>query len=122
MAKDDYDVLVFKILTYLYGVMQRKAFFSKEGLNKLFPEDISEEYLLDVFRLMTASELIEGLSFVKVWGNEYVLSSDLEDMTITGDGVQYLLNNSKMCKIKAAFLKAAPSAVVSLVKLVFCIP
>ena len=64
MAKDDYDVLVFKILTYLYGVMQRKAFFSKEGLNKLFPEDIPEEYLLDIFRLMTASGLIEGLTFV----------------------------------------------------------
>ena len=64
MAKDDYDVLVFKILTYLSGVMQRKACFSKEGLNNLFPEDIPEEYLLDIFRLMTASGLIEGLTFV----------------------------------------------------------
>ena len=99
--------------------MQRKYLFTKEGLHKLFPEDVSEEYLLDIFRLMTASNLIEGLTFVKVWGNEYVLANDVENMTITGEGIQYLLNNSKMRQIKEAFLNTTPNIIVALVKRVF---
>lgn len=46
MAKDDYDVVVFKISTYLYACMKRKIFFgvdtfnatiSMKNINEAFP-------------------------------------------------------------------------------------
>lgn len=53
MARDDYNFLVFKVLTYLYGYLQRKFPFEKEVfLRKLITLKVSEEYLSDVLRMM----------------------------------------------------------------------
>lgn len=53
MPRDDYNFLVFKVLTYLYGCLQRKFLFEKEVfLRKLITLKVSEEYLSDVLRMM----------------------------------------------------------------------
>lgn len=48
MAKDDYDVLVFKILLYYYGVLKREIAYTDVSFKAAIKyKDISEEYLSD---------------------------------------------------------------------------
>lgn len=68
--------------------------------------------------MMTRENLIEGLYFIKAWGNTYILVSDLADMHITSEGIHYVLDNDKMRKIKDKVLESAPGTVFELVKLV----
>lgn len=119
MARDDYNFLVFKVLTYLYGCLQRKFPFEKEVfLRKLITLKVSEEYLCDVLRMMQQEELIEGLVFIKAWGNEYLLANEYSDMRITVHGTRYLLENDKMEKVKKFVLEGTPGAIMEIVKLV----
>lgn len=114
MAKDDYHVIVYKILLYLYGVMQRKIVFSHDAFNKLIERsDIKEEYLANILRLMQSEGLIEGGAFKKAWGHEYIMISDLEDLQITADGIRYLKENSTMNKVMKS-LKDTPGLASSL--------
>lgn len=120
MAKDDYDVLVFKILTYLYACFKRKCSFEQVVFYKtLLPGDLAPEYLTDILRCMCDEGYITGLHFVRAWGGEYVLANGPEDMRITPAGIHYLKDNSKMQKIKNAILDAAPGMLAELVKLAF---
>lgn len=64
MAKDDYNFLVFKILTYLYACFRRRCHFETTAFKN-------------------REDLIEGLTFVNAWGNDYTLASDYADMFIT---------------------------------------
>lgn len=101
MAKDDYDVIVFKILVYLYAVAKHKILFEKNTFyNAIKIDDIGEEYLNFILGSMKHDELIDGITFARAWGNELVLASDLENMYITSDGIHYLKENDRMNKIK----------------------
>lgn len=96
MAKDDYDFLVFRILTYLYACFRRRCHFETTAfMKRVISPEVSEDYLVDVLRFMTREELIDGLTFVKAWGNDYTLTNDYSDMKITPQGIRYLLDNDK---------------------------
>lgn len=108
MAKDDYEVVAYKILTYLYACMKGKAAFEKTVFRKsVVGEYVSDEYLHKILRLMQNDSLIEGLTFVRAWGNEWVLASDFSDASITAEGIRYLKDNSKTDAIKKAVLESA---------------
>lgn len=117
MAKDDYNVLTFKILLYLYGSLKRKYVFQKEAFYKALGTEIPEEYLTDILRYMSGEGLIEGAEFTRVWGNEYILLSPLDEMRITPAGTVYLQENSTMKKVKDGLLANA-GIIVELIKLV----
>lgn len=107
MAKDDYDVLVYKILVYLYACMRRKALFTKEGFAHAIQKDkIDEDYLTDVLRMMQGEGLIEGLTFVRAWGQVYILASGMDDISITSSGIRYLKENAASKQVKQALLDA----------------
>lgn len=120
MARDDYNVIVFKILTYLYGCLQRKYLFNKAELLKLLDTQyIAEQYLSDVLRLMQEEGLITGLVFKKVWGNEHLLINDYGEMTITAKGARFLLEDKTMNKVKVFLSGAAQELIASLITVVF---
>ena len=121
MAKDDYDYIVFKILTYLYTCLKRQTSFNKKVFaNVIITQKVQSGYLTDIFlRMMEGENLIEGLSFVKAWGNEYIISNDIENIRITGAGIRYVLNNDKMRQIKKLILEGTPGAIMELVKIAF---
>lgn len=119
MAKDDYNYLVFKILTYLYAVFKRKQSFDKTIFRKaITTADIPEEYLTDILRMMQNNDLIEGLEFCVAWGNEYILMNEFSDMHITSAGVQHLTENDTMKRIKDSILSHT-GIITELVKMVF---
>lgn len=118
MAKDDYDVIVYKILLYLYGVMKRKISFQEASFNMIVSRaEISEEYLADILRLMQSEGLIEGAAIVRAWGNDYVLAGDISEIAITAAGIRYLKENSAMKKI-GVLLGKAPGTIANLIGIV----
>lgn len=98
MAKDDYDVIVFKILTYLYRKLKNNYVDDTYlyPLTNDFP--INEEYFLSILEDLEEKKYIKNLRIKKAWGGDYV-GFDLSKLAITGDGVAYLKNNSNMKKI-----------------------
>jgi hypothetical protein len=115
MAKDDYDVVLFKVLVYLYSVFRRKAPFIEEGFFHAVGNDcLPDGYLEDVLHLMSDEGLIKGAGFVKVWGEEYLLYTPLSDLEITHEGIQYLKENSVMEKLKNYFLEH-PGVITSMI-------
>lgn len=105
MARDDYDVIVFKILTYLYHNL-KDGYIDDTYLYPLtndFP--IKEEYFLSILEDLEDKKFIKNLRLVKAWGGE-VISYDLSQLKITGDGVAYLRDNSKMRKVINAVKEA----------------
>jgi hypothetical protein len=81
MAKDDYDVVVFKILTYLYACLKRKALFDDEVFKQLIDkQNVADEYLAEVLHMMSEERLISGLIFTKAWGTTYILSNNYNEM------------------------------------------
>ena len=120
MAKDDYDYIVFKILTYLYTCLKRQNSFDENVFRSaIVTKDISDDYLTDILRMMEAEDLIEDVLFTKAWGTTYILISDFECMRITSTGIRYVLNNDKMKGIKEKILKSTPGMILELVKMAF---
>lgn len=67
MAKDDYDVLVYKITLYYYGVLKREIAYTDVSFKAAIKyKDISEEYLSDVIYMMQEDGYISGMAFVRI--------------------------------------------------------
>ncbi len=116
MAKDDYNVIVFRVLTYLYACLKRVTAFDSVHFEKFIINDVNEDYFVDVLKMMSEDELIKGFSYVNAWGDNIVKTSDYQKLKITSKGIDFLTENSKMKKIKDYFLEK-PSIITSLVKL-----
>ena len=115
MAKDDYDVIVFKVLTYLYAVTKGKVVFTQQKYDKAIGrKNIDEEYLLRVYRMMSDEGLIENASFTKAWGNDIIPLFAESDLTITAKGIHYLEDNDKMKKV-AEYLSEKADTIINLI-------
>ncbi len=100
MAKDDYHVIVYQILAYLYTQLKS----GEEVDGNLLKHDsqylgINERYWLYIIENMLNSKLIVGPTITKAWGGE-ILVSNLEEAKITPLGIEYLCDNSFMEKAK----------------------
>lgn len=99
MAKDDYDVIVCKVLVYLYAILKgkiKKDPFFLFALTKDFP--VTEEYFGYVIENMQEEGYIKGARIKKAWGGDYVIFN-LEEVEITPKGIHHLQENSKLKKI-----------------------
>lgn len=114
MAKDDYFVVAYKILVYLYAVLKREIVFDNETFKRTVKKDVvNEDYFNDILYLMTEQGLISGLDFINVWGGNHVLVSDLSGARITVAGISYLQDNDKMKRV-GEILKESADIIVSL--------
>lgn len=116
MAKDDYDVIIFKILVYLYALLKGKEIFDQDKYNKAISrKSINEEYLIRIYKMMSDDGLIEELHFKKAWGQDLIPLFDEKDMIITSKGVHYLQENSKMKEVKDFILDKTTDVIANLV-------
>lgn len=98
MAKNDYDVIVFKILTYLYRKI-KDGYVDDTYLYPLtndFP--INEDYFISILEDLEEKKFIKNLKITRAWGGVFI-NYDLSKLKITGDGVAYLRDNSRMKKL-----------------------
>lgn len=101
MAKDDYQVLAYKILMYAYACSKRRIFFEQKVYDKTIGKDkINEEYLTDVYQMLSNEGLITGVRTISAWGNDKIMLSNEADIRITAEGIRYLEENSTMQKVK----------------------
>lgn len=97
MAKDDYYVIVFKILVYLYAVFRGKEAFRQERYDKAIgKKNINEEYLLRIYKMMSDEGYIEKLSFTRAWGSDLIPLFDESGLKITQKGIDHIETNDKM--------------------------
>ena len=113
MAEDDYDIIAYRILVYLYACKKREIIYDDTTFDTTVRKDVNEDYFMDVLRMMQDEGFISGLSFTKAWGNTYILISDIADTEITAEGVHYLENDNKM-KRAGNILKDAVDAIAKL--------
>ena len=110
MAKDDYFVIVYQILAYLYAKL--KAGEPVDG--KMLEHDskylgINERYWIYVIDNLVKQGLITGPVIVTAWGREKTVKN-LDEAQITPAGIEYLCENSFLSKAKQ-FLKDAKAIV-----------
>lgn len=116
MAKDDYDVIVFKILTYLYAVLKGKEVFTKDKYYlAIGKKNIDEQYLHRIYKLMSDEGLVDELAFTRAWGSVVIPLFSESDMMITAKGIHYLEENDKM-KAAGRFLSDKADIIISLIE------
>ena len=97
MAKDDYFVIVYKLLKYLYDVLKISAKPRDEALTAEFYgiEDAYWEYIL---RNLFLDGYVTGITLTRVEGKpDYPVIQP--HFTITPKGIQYITENSAFQKI-----------------------
>ena len=107
MVKDDYDVILCKLLIYLYAIMKRKTVYSDVEFDKTVRRNVNEDYFTDVLRLAREEGLIRGVLTTKVWGGSYILISSPGDLEITPAGIRYLKENSTAQKALKVIIDTA---------------
>lgn len=109
MAKDDYDVIMCKILIYFYRKL--KGNLSEEDkVYYLYPNTkqlpISGEYLNSVLLDLIDSGYIADATVCRAWGGD-VVGIYCDKARITMKGVDFLQSNSKMHKIAETLKEAS---------------
>lgn len=115
MAKDDYSVIIFKILAFLYRKLKKQTNILVENyilpLTSDFP--IDEDYLNYVIEQLVNESYIDQVILTKAWGGDIVYL-DISRARITPKGIEYLRDNSVMKKI--AFAIEEGKSIISLYK------
>lgn len=106
MAKDDYHVIVYQILAYLYQRLKKGEIVQAYmlGHNSHLFENINKKYWAYIIYNMADMGLIDGIDFVNLDGLDVPFAINLDKCYITPKGIEYLCDNSFMEKAKK-FLK-----------------
>lgn len=108
MGRDDYYVIVCKILVYLYkrikGKDKRDPADYIIHTSKDFP--ITEDYLNYILEQMVNQEFVENVQITRSWDGDVVMI-DHSRIRITPKGIDYLRENSMMKRIVASLPEAA---------------
>lgn len=105
MAKDDYFVIVYQILSYLYQRLKKGEPVDGRMLEHDSPLfKINRRYWAYIIHHMSKTGLIEGVCFADMDGLGFPLAVSLDGCGITPAGIEYLCDNSFMEKAKN-FLK-----------------
>lgn len=112
MAKDDYFVLAYRILAYLYACLKNgdqpdMNFISTDGLG------ISPNYWEYIMRHLYQEDFIEGIVVMNVIGRSTPQIKLTPATMITPKGIEFLENNSAMAKAKS-FLKTLKETIPGL--------
>mgnify|MGYP001172627145 CR=1 FL=1 len=98
MAEDDYFVIVYKILAYLY--VQLKAGESVDE-KLILPTGtlcgVNNTYWTYIWVNLIDSGFVSGVFYEKAWGNQTIIQN-LGDAEITPIGIEYLCENNRLKK------------------------
>ena len=105
MAKDDYHVIAYRILIYLYACLKQGQKPSMEYLHHStddFP--VGKYYWHYILENLYKEGYIDGVVLVAVLGQTYKSVKTTEALSITPKGIEYIQENGTMQKAKK-FLK-----------------
>lgn len=102
MAKNDYHVIVYYLLSYLYDCLKRGRPLDRNVIRlEAYPEEIDPGYYRYILDHLLKDGLIEGVSIheVPILGQRNASQlRGLDDMRITPAGITYLQENFMMKK------------------------
>lgn len=105
MAKDDYFVIVYQILSYLYQRLKKGEDVNAAMLEYDSPLfKINKRYWAYIIYNIHTMGFVEGVDFVDMDGCDIPYATNLYKCRITPVGIAYLCDNSLMEKAKR-FLK-----------------
>jgi hypothetical protein len=110
MAKDDFHVIVYQILAYLYQCLKRgddvnpKLLSADSDYFKVNEQVLSKRYWAYIIYNLYQLRLIEGVVFADIDNFSYKYPVNLDDCMITPAGIEYLTDNAFITKAKE-FLK-----------------
>ncbi|MCI8510814.1 MAG: hypothetical protein HFE83_02310 [Lachnospiraceae bacterium] len=110
MAKDDYFVIVYRILSYLYECFKQ----GEKPDTDLFGSDalrINNGYWVNVMESLLAEGYIKGIAVLPYMAGRVGIK--ILDLKITQKGIEFLQDNSKMAKAKE-FLKTVKETIPGL--------
>ena len=102
MSKNDYFVIVYQVLSYLYQCLKSGDNIDTEVLQPgrgLIPK-IDEKYWRYVLFNMLKEGYADGYVMKTYWGDTIGIPVDLSGATITPKGIEYLHENGMMQKVK----------------------
>ena len=101
MAANDYHVIVYEILAYLYDCLKNGIDPDIEAIkNYQKVHGISARYWSYVLVHLLDDGYIEGAEKIKVMGAPWAHIKMMDDLAITPKGIGYLMDNSLMEKVK----------------------
>lgn len=103
MARDDYHVIVYQILSYLYKQLKAGEPVDPNMLESKALFDINEKYRQYIILTLYESGYIRGLKAEEkkyIDGEININFYDLDKCQITPKGIEYLTDNSFMQKAK----------------------
>lgn len=108
MARDDYHVIVYQILAYLYQCLKTGSDVDPEVLKYDSPlvRAGNERYWNYIMWNLHTSGMVTGINFVKVDNLATPYPADMSGCMITPAGIEYLCDNSFLKKARQ-FLKDA---------------
>ena len=99
MAKNDMEVIQYKILAYLYESLKAgHATSLGEVAWKCRLFDITREYWLVIMKTLIDDGYVSGLKYIEAKDMEGIL--EVGRFAITGEGRKYLVENSTMQNVK----------------------
>lgn len=105
MASNDYFVIVYYILKYLYECMKKGITPNEEVLNlSKYKVRLNDEYAKNIYKNIYKDAYIDGLEIISVprlgsdESHEFI--RDYKNITITSKGIEFLSENSMMAKAK----------------------
>ena len=99
MAKDDYHVLVYQILSYLYQRLKKGEKVDSAMLMYDSPIlNINKSYWAYIIYNIAEQELVDGIDFANIDGLDFPYAAKLDECFITPKGIEYLCDNSFMKK------------------------
>ncbi|MBW9212979.1 MULTISPECIES: YjcQ family protein [Terrabacteria group] len=117
MAKDDYFVILYKLLVYLYACKKRQIIFEEITFQEAVRKNVkNDQYFYDILEMAQDEGLIKNVSFVNAWGGDKIILSAMNELEITANGIRYLKDNSSMKKI-SEMLKTAGDIISKLASL-----
>ena len=100
MARDDYHVLVYKILLYLYTQLKKGEPVERAAISHDSKAlQIPKKYWEYIFENMQREGLIRGLDPEKAMDRERYVEEQLEDVQITVKGIDLLADGSSVEKV-----------------------
>lgn len=116
MAKDDFHVIVYQILAYLYQCLKRGNEVNPQLLSaesdyfKANGQVVNQRYWAYIIYNLHRMRLIEGVVFADIDNLAYPYPVKVDDCMITPAGIEYLTDNSFLVKARE-FLKDAKAIV-----------
>lgn len=109
ISSNDYDVIVCKVLVYLYGKYKRIDVPDDylTPMTKDFP--VCQEMFNETLAMMLDEGLIKGFEYIKARGGDEIIVLE-NNIRITPTGIHYLKDNSIMRKIVEKIPEAASIA------------